>query len=100
MDYARVVRTGARGSTELVTCVAAPGDPTAPARVGLTVGATVGNAVKRNRARRLLREAVRVTCVRSGVDVVLMAKPAIAGSSLAETREALTRALERAGASC
>jgi RNase P protein component len=48
----------------------------------------------------LLREAVRVTCVRSGVDVVLMAKPAIAGSSLAETREALTRALERAGASC
>ena len=98
-DFARVFRSGKRGSSPLITCVAAIGDPGA-ARVGLAVGAGVGHAVKRNRARRLLREAVRATCIKPGTDVVLVGKPAIAGSSLADVRSALDAALERAGVSC
>jgi len=99
-DFAHVVRNGSRASTSLLTCVAAPSDTTAPARVGFTVSTSVGNAVKRNRARRLLREAVRATCIRRGMDVVVMAKPPLAASSLSEARAALGRALERVGASC
>jgi ribonuclease P protein component len=99
-DFARIFRVGTRGSSALITCVVTPGDPSVPARVGLTVGRGVGNAVKRNRARRLLREAVRATCIKAGSDVVLVAKPPLAQSSLADVRAALDTALERAGASC
>ena len=99
-DFARIVRTGTRASTSLLVCIAASGDPDAPARVGFTVGSGVGNAVKRNRARRLLREAARAGCIKPGVDVVLVAKPPLAESSLSETRAAFDLALERAGASC
>ena len=99
-DFARVFRGGKRGSSPLVTCVAAPGEPGAQPRVGFAVGAGIGNAVKRNRAKRLLREAARATCVKLGSDVVLVAKPSLVGSSFTEVRAALDAALERAGVSC
>jgi ribonuclease P protein component len=68
--------------------------------VGFAVGAGVGNAVKRNRAKRLLREAARATCIRPGSDVVLVAKPPLVNSSFEEVSAALDAALERAGVSC
>jgi ribonuclease P protein component len=83
-----------------VTCVALDSDPEQPARVGFAVGSSVGNAVKRNRARRLLREAVRAACIESGNDVIVVGRPAIAGRSFAEVRDALWIALERAGLLC
>jgi ribonuclease P protein component len=84
----------------LITCVVAAGGPAAPVRVGFTVGGSVGGAVKRNRAKRLLREAARAACIKPGSDVVLVAKPPVAESSLADVRAALDTALERAGALC
>ena len=52
----------------------APGD--GPARAALVTGRRVGNAVVRNRARRLLREAWRTLRpeVRDDVDIVLVAR--------------------------
>jgi ribonuclease P protein component len=99
-DFARVFRSGKRGSSPLITCVAAAGDSDSRARVGFAVGAGVGNAVKRNRAKRLLREAARATCIKPGSNVVLVAKPPLAKSSIQEVRAALDAALERAGVSC
>ncbi|WP_099865735.1 ribonuclease P protein component [Pararhizobium haloflavum] len=54
----------------------APADTT-PARVGFTVTRRQGNAVERNRMRRRLREAVRVSaepCLKAGHDYVLVAR--------------------------
>ena len=45
-------------------------------RVGITTGKKIGNAVKRNRARRIIREAVRALLpeMRSGFDIILVAR--------------------------
>ncbi len=66
-------------------------------RVGVAAGRTVGNAVKRNRAKRLLRAAMRTLLpeLASGWDLVLIARPALASSSLNETRQALLSLLRR-----
>ena len=45
-------------------------------RLGITVSVKIGNAVKRNRARRRLREVFRLNspCLRQGWDMVLVAR--------------------------
>ena len=51
----------------------------APLRVGFTASRKVGNAVKRNRARRRLRAVTQVICPLfsfAGEDLVLIARPA------------------------
>ena len=54
-------------------------DPVLPGRVGLTVTKKVGNAVVRNRIRRLLREWLRQHgWVPTGWDMVLIAKDSAA----------------------
>jgi ribonuclease P protein component len=49
----------------------------------------VGNAVQRNRAKRLLREAARTQDWRDGIDVVLVARSACVSSGLAEVTDEL-----------
>src|SRR4051794_15783423 len=48
-------------------------------RCGFITGKKIGNAVKRNRARRLIREAVRLRLplIRPGWDLVWIARPSI-----------------------
>jgi ribonuclease P protein component len=65
-------------------------------RYGFAVGRRVGKAVERNRVRRLLREAARLTPVRPGADIVLIARPAAAGAGYTEVRAAVTELLRRA----
>ena len=79
----------------------APPDQESP-RVGVTVSRQVRGAVRRNRARRRVREAVRLNLVGDGsplreggktYDVVLIARPAALTAPFAElVREVLAMA--------
>ena len=68
-------------------------------RVGVTAGKTVGQAVRRNRAKRLLRAAMQslVLDLAPGSDILLVARQPLAQSTLEQTRAALLSLLRRAG---
>ena len=71
---------------------------TGPPRVGFTVSKKVGNAVERNRARRRLREIVRLSDaarLRPGNDYVLVGRRAALKAPFARLIEDFRQALER-----
>ena len=80
----------------LVLVVRANGTPVS--RFGFSAGRQVGKATTRNRAKRLLREAVRRrhNCISNGWDCLFIARRAAADSSLAQIDDAVGRVLARA----
>ncbi len=96
-DYARVRRDGRSKAHPLLILSSAPnGDDVT--RVGLAVGAKVGSAVTRNRAKRLLREAARarLSDLPAGYDIVLIGRKELAGARLGEVAATLDTLLRRA----
>jgi ribonuclease P protein component len=82
-DFERVYKQGRRHYSASMTVfymrrsdVAAAGAKTTGIRVGFTVGRALGGAVQRNRMKRRLREAVRLTMPAHapGADVVINPK--------------------------
>jgi ribonuclease P protein component len=69
-----------------------------PPRYALVVGAKWGDAVTRNRQRRLLREAFRTSRpgLPAGFDFVLLPRSKFADSAMADVRDALCDAARRA----
>ncbi|MEM9861518.1 MAG: ribonuclease P protein component [Myxococcota bacterium] len=99
--FRRVQSTGERTHTKHFLVVQAPGEAPHP-RLGVTVTKKVGNAVARNRIKRLLREFFRRhrDWFAGGVDVVFIAKRGAHILSQAQLLEEMTRArraLRRAG---
>lgn len=68
------------------------GEPEAAARVGFTVTKKQGNAVERNRMRRRLKEAVRLSAgfaMQPGHDYVIVARRDILHASFGELQDRL-----------
>jgi ribonuclease P protein component len=110
-DFKRVRRSGKSYAHPLVVLIvqrhdrrSIPAEPQSnPAdqprvKVGVAAGRPVGTAVYRNRAKRLLREAMRtlIPNISSGLDIILIARPGLTSATLEETRQALLTLLQRA----
>ena len=67
-------------------------------RLGVVTSKKIGGAVERSRARRLLREVFRVhqNDLRQPVDLVLVARPSIAGKKFADVEKDFMTALQKA----
>jgi ribonuclease P protein component len=97
-DFLRVRRLGKSFAHPLIVLFTLPNDGQST-RFGIAAGRTVGKAVQRNRAKRLLREALRplLPQIRSGWDVIIHARKSMTRASLQQTRQALLELLKRAG---
>lgn len=69
-----------------------------PGRVGVTAGRSVGGAIQRNRAKRLLREAMRMLLpeIRPGWDLILIARQPLPGATFQQVQTALSQLIRRA----
>ena len=97
-DFKRVRRSGKSYAHPLVVLYVLKSD-TPGVHVGVSAGLAVGNAVKRNRAKRLLRAAMSelLPDTASGSDLLLIARSPLPQSNLLHTRTALAALLTSAG---
>lgn len=96
-DFKRVRRTGKSYAHPFVVLVVQASE-IPKVRVGVTAGRSVGGAVQRNRAKRLLREAMRplLPDLLPNWDLILIARSPLLTASLQDIRQALTDLLNRA----
>jgi ribonuclease P protein component len=98
-DFDRVRNAGRSWTTTLlVLCVLANDLPYS--RFGFAASKRVGKAVVRNRAKRLMREVVRLrqADIRSGLDMVWIARKPMAQADYAQVERAVTQLLKQANA--
>jgi len=103
-DFKRVRRSGKSYAHPLVVLIVQTNDQRSNpvdqprVKIGVAAGRTVGTAVHRNRAKRLLREAMRALLpgISSNLDLILIARPGLVTATLEETRQALLTLSERA----
>ncbi len=90
-DYSRIYNSGARLYSESFLVRILPNDK-GTRRLGITVGKRIGNSVKRNRIKRLLREFFRLhkDSLPEGRDIVITVRKDVSARSLQE----ITRELE------
>ncbi|MDP4108789.1 MAG: ribonuclease P protein component [Bacillota bacterium] len=65
-------------------------------RLGITVSVKIGGAVKRNRIRRLIREAYRLneTSLKTGFDIVIVARRRSSDASFSDMEQSVLKAFK------
>jgi ribonuclease P protein component len=97
-QFDRVFKQGRKVvERRLVVWMIASPEGMTTSRVGFSVSRKVGNAVQRNRVKRVLREAFRRSThtISPPMDMVILARPANPPTTLDEARASLDRVLSR-----
>jgi ribonuclease P protein component len=96
-DFDRVRREG-RSWAGRMTVLVTLQNGLEHSRIGFAAGKRVGGAVQRNRAKRLLREAVRAYLrqIQAGWDMVWLARTGMARAAMPEVRSDVGNLLRRA----
>ncbi len=95
-QYALVYSKGSSWASGLLVMKALPNGLTF-SRCGFSVSRRVGKAVTRNRVKRLLREILRAAPLKSGWDIIFIARPAVATVDYAALKSSVESLLSRAG---
>lgn len=97
-DFERVFSRGRRFNDQLLRIRVAASDEGAPSGVAFVAAKRLGNAVFRNRCKRVLREASRLCGLPGdGYDVLLFATSRTHDSSPEQVASSLRKLLKRAG---
>ena len=99
-DYKAIFAGGKAFTNRLVILRVLPKRGEQPSRFGFLTSSKLGNAVVRNRAKRLLREAVRLMQDRlqpTGYDAALIARPGIRETGIVEVFQAAEDLFKKAG---
>ena len=96
--FGRIYAKGRSYVTDLVVVYILPNKGHVT-RIGFSVSKKLGNAVKRNRVKRLLREAARemLPHISDGYDVVVVARNRAAGAVYGDVYAALYGRLQKTG---
>lgn len=94
-QYALVYRKGSSRASGLVVMRALPNGLTL-SRYGFSVSKRVGKAVTRNKVKRWLREILRIMPLKSGCDIVFIARPAVAAADYDSLKRTVEGLLSRA----
>ena len=96
-DFSRLRQAGQRLATGCLIANWQRLPAEAPSRLGVITAGWIGGAVVRSRARRLLREAFRLHQydLAGPVDLILVARPSIAGRGFAEVERDFLTALRK-----
>jgi ribonuclease P protein component len=96
-DFQRVRQLGKSYAHPLMVLIALPGEEPG-IRIGVTAGRSVGKAVQRNRAKRILRSVLQpyLSELRPGWDIVLIARHPLVEADYKQAQSALANLIQRA----
>lgn len=96
--FQAVFQRGTSAANKQFVLYSAKQEGQAAFRVGISVSKKIGNAVIRNRVKRLIREAVArlEASIPKGLDLVIIARPGVEQMSLETIEQSLLHVMKRA----
>ncbi|MEJ8547344.1 ribonuclease P protein component [Brevibacillus borstelensis] len=97
-QFQEVFQKGSSAANKQFVLYSAKQEGQAAFRAGISVSKKIGNAVIRNRVKRLIREALSrlENKIPSGLDLIIIARPGVEAMSLDAIEQSLVHVMKRA----